>query len=222
MVDIFREIEEDLRRDRLARIWQRHGALLVALAVIVVAAVGGWRYWEYSRDQAAAAAGARFAAAIELAREGKGAEAEKALEAVVAEAPGGYDTLARFRLATEAGKTDPAKGAAAFAAIASDASVGETLQGLARLRAGMLLVDTADPKEIASRLEGLAAPTSPWRHTARELLGLAALKAGDYAAAGRWFDQIVVDAETPSSLRQRTQLYLALVRAGPVTPASTQ
>jgi len=54
-----------------------------------------------------------------------------------------------------------------------------------------------------------------WRHSARELLGLAALKAGDYEAAGRWFDQIASDREAPPALRQRVNIYLELVRSGP-------
>lgn len=222
MTDIFREIEEDLRRDRITRIWERHGSLIVALAAAIVLAVAGWRYWAHSRDMAAAAMGARFEQAIDLARAGKSAEAEKALEGIIADATSGYDTLARFRLAAETGKRDPRQGVAAFEAIAGDPSVSETLQGLARLRGAMLILDAADPQDAAKRLETLAAPTNPWRHTARELLGLATLKAGDYDAAGRWFDQIAVDAETPATLRQRSQLYLALVRAGPVTPAPTQ
>ena len=36
----------------------------------------------------------------------------------------------------------------------------------------------------------------------------------DYA--GRWFDQIAADRETPASLRQRLETYTALVAGGPV------
>ena len=64
--------------------------------------------------------------------------------------------------------------------------------------------------------EPLAAPTKAWRHSARELLGLSGLKAGDMDYAGRWFDQIAADRETPSALRQRLAVYTALVAGGPV------
>ena len=80
----------------------------------------------------------------------------------------------------------------------------------------MIKLDTASYAEIKAALEPLAGATSVWRHTARELLGLSALKAQVWEEAGRWFDQIVVDAQAPQGLRQRADLYLAIVRAGPV------
>ncbi len=222
MSDIFRELEDDIRRDRLGNVWKRYGNLIITLAILLVLGTAGWRFWSHLEQQKAEAAGARFAEALKLSRDGKGAEAEKALDASARDAPGGYRALARFRLAGEAGQRDPAAGAAAFDALARDASVEPALQDLARLRAAMLTVDTLDPRALAAKIEGLAKPGNPWRNSARELLGLSALKAGDFDAAGRWFDQIVVDAEAPAGLRQRAQLYLALVRGGPVTPAPSQ
>jgi hypothetical protein len=69
---------------------------------------------------------------------------------------------------------------------------------------------------VRPALERLASPTNPWRHSARELLGLSGLKAGDYDVAGRWFDQIAADRETPQALRQRLEIYTAVVAGGPV------
>jgi hypothetical protein len=223
MTDIFREIEEDLRRDRLSNVWKRHGNALIGLAVVVVLGTAGWRFWSHLEQQKADATGARFRQATELSREGKASEAEAALEALSKDAPTGYRGLARFRLASEIGKRDAEAGAAAFEALANDSSVDDpALRDLARLRAAMLIIDKADPKAIVAKVEGLAKPGNPWRNSARELLGLAALKAGDYEGAGRWFDEIVVDREAPRSLRQRANRYLALVRAGPVTLQPTQ
>jgi hypothetical protein len=74
-----------------------------------------------------------------------------------------------------------------------------TWQDLARLRAAYLRID-GDPTAVRPGLERLAAPTNPWRHSARELLGLSGLKAGDYDVASRWFDQIAADRETPQGL----------------------
>ena len=68
----------------------------------------------------------------------------------------------------------------------------------------------------APTLEPLATPQGAWRHSAREMLGIAAMKANLYEDAGRWFDAIVTDPQVPQVLRQRTELYLALVRGGPV------
>ena len=43
MSDIFREVDEEVRRERLQQLWDRHGNLIVALALLIVIAVGGVR-----------------------------------------------------------------------------------------------------------------------------------------------------------------------------------
>lgn len=216
MSEFIREVDEEYRRDQIAQFWKRYNGVIVALAILFIAAVGGWRYWQHLERTRAEAAGARYEEALRLAREGKGEEAEKSLAALSTDASGGYRLLSRFRLAAERGKDNPDEGAKAYDALASDAGVNGLWQDLARLRAAMLRFDTADPAAIRPALERLASPTNPWRHTARELLGLSGLKAGDTDFASRWFDQIAADRETPQGLRSRLEIYTALVAGGPV------
>ncbi|TXN71530.1 hypothetical protein FV230_07990, partial [Methylobacterium sp. WL6] len=90
------------------------------------------------------------------------------------------------------------------------------LRDLARLRAALIRLDLPDPVPALASLQSLAAGT-PFRFTAREMLGLTALKNGQYDEAGRWFDQLNMDPETPQNLRQRIEVYVALVAGGPVT-----
>ncbi|WP_336487461.1 tetratricopeptide repeat protein [Methylobacterium nigriterrae] len=214
--EFFREVNEDYRRDQVAQIWRRYSGVFIALAILVVAAVGGWRYWQNAQRLAAEAASERFDTANRLARDGKPEEAEKAFSALEADGPAGYRLLARFRSAAETAKRDPAAGAAELDRIADDTRTGDGLRDLARLRAALLRLDAADPAPAISTLQGLAA-SSPFRHTAREMLGLVALRRGQYDEAGRWFDQLATDPETPQNLRQRIEVYAALVAGGPVT-----
>ncbi len=214
--EFIREVDEEYRRDRIAQFWKRYNGLVVGLAVLLVAAVGGWRYWQHVERGRAEAAATRFEDATRLGRDGKSDEAQKAFEALAKDAPDGYRLLARFRLAAEIGKANPEAGAKAYDALAADTTIEGVMQDLARLRAAMLRLDNADPSMVQPQLQSLAAPTNPWRHTARELLGLTNLRRGDYDAAGRWFDQIAADRETPQSLRQRLEIYAALVAGGPV------
>lgn len=216
MNEFFREVDEEYRRDRLTRLWTRYNGLIVAVIVLAVGAVGGWRYWQHVERTRAEAASTRFEDAVRLAREGKGDEAEQALAALGSEATGGYRALARLRLASEKSKGDAQAGATLFDEIASDGAVDPLLQDLARLRAAMLRMDDGDPQSWRPALERLAAPGNAWRHSAREMLGLAALKAGDYDAAGRWFDQIAADRDTPQGLRSRLEVWTSIVAAGPL------
>ncbi len=213
--EFFREVNEDYRRDQIAKIWTRYSGLIIAVAVLIVAGVGGWRYWQTTQRNAAEAASERFDTANRLARDGKAEEADKAFDALESEGPSGYRLLARFRSAAELGKRDAAAGAKEFDALAADTKLGDGLRDLARLRSALLRLGDADPAPAMASLQGLAA-SSPYRFTAREMLGLAALERGQYEEAGRWFDQLVADPETPQNLRQRIEVYAALVAGGAV------
>jgi len=216
MSDIFREIDEEVRRDKAAAILKKYGNVFAAIAVVAVLGVAGWQYWMHRENQASQAVGAGFEAALKSAREGNVAESEKQLQDLVAKAPAGYRQIARFRLAAETAKRDPTEGIAAFEALAADSGLAQIYRDLARLRAGILRVDAASYDEVRKTLEPLTQPQAVWRGTALEMLGIAALKANNFDDANRWFDTILIDPQTPASLRQRVDLYLAVVRGGPV------
>jgi hypothetical protein len=217
MSDIFREVDEEIRRDKAAEFWGRYGNVIIGLAVLLVLAVAGWRYYSWQEQKKAEAIGAQFESALKASREDRSADAEKALLDIVGTAPGGYKLVAKFRLAAETAKSDPAAGATAFETLSADSSLDVIWRDLARLRAGMLRVDAVTYAELKPLLEPLATPNGAWRHSARELLGVSALKSGTPDEAGRWFDTVLTDPQTPAAMRGRVDLYLALVRGGPVT-----
>jgi hypothetical protein len=208
--DIFREVDEEVRREQLKKLWDRWGNAVVALAVVIVLGIGGWRAWDWWQMKKAQEAGAAFESALVLAQAGKHEEAEAAFAKVAASSPGGYRILARFREAAELSVRDRAAAAKAYDALAADGTVGRTLQDLAAVRSGLLLVDTANLAEMQKRLEPLTAPDRPYRHSARELLALSAWRAGDTKAARQWIDMIITDNETPSGTRSRAEMLMAL------------
>jgi len=214
--EFIREVDEEYRRDQLTQIWNRYNGVIIGIAILIVAAVGGWRYWEHYQETQAQAAAVQYEDALRLSREEKSKEAETALETLAKDGSTGYGLLSRFRLAAELGRENAENGASAYDALANDANVTPLWQDLARLRAAWLRIDTADPAQFRTAVERLAVPANAWRHSARELLGLSGLKAGDMDYAGRWFDQIAADRETPQSLRQRLSIYTALVAGGAV------
>lgn len=215
MNEFFREVDEEFRRDRAMAFWKRWGGAFVVVAVLVVAGVGGWRYWEYIETQRAHQASAQLFDAQQMILDERRDSGIAMLEELAAEGRGGFPLLARFRIAAAFGEQSPARGAEAFDEIAADRDVPSSMRDLATLRAALLRLD-ADPSAAASALEGLAAPGNAYRHSAREALGLAALRRGNYDDAGRWFDAMAADPDTPPGLRGRLEIYSALVAAGPV------
>lgn len=214
MADIFQEVDEEVRREQLKRLWDRYGILIIAVAVLIVVGVAGYRGYQYWLAKQAAEAGAKFEQAAALSEQDKHAEAQTAFAKVAADAPAGYRVLARLRAAAELAKTDPKAAVGAYDAIATDSSAGQGFQDAAALRAGMLLVDTAPFDEMQRRLEALTAPTRPFRHTAREMLALSAWRNGDAAAAKKYIEQASDDADTPPGVRSRLDVLSALLAAG--------
>jgi hypothetical protein len=219
MSDIFQEVEEDVRRERLQALWNKYSPLVLTVAVLIVLAVAGWRGWEWWQQRQAEAAGVKFEAALRLVEEGKATEADEALAKLEAEAPGGYALLSRFARAGALAKADKAAAVREFDALAADTKVPGLFRDLAQIRAGLILVDTAPYAEIKARLEPLAAPEGAFRHSARELLALSAWKAGDRDAARQWADNIIGDLAAPSNLRTRGQILRDLASSPTASPA---
>jgi hypothetical protein len=208
--DIFHEVDEEVRREKLQQLWERHSNLIVAAALLIVLAVAGWRGYEWWEAKKAAESGAQFEAAISLAEAGKQAEAQATFAKIAQDGSSGYRTLARFREAAELAKTDAPAAVQAYGALAADSSLGRTLQDLAAIRGGLIGVDTVPLAELTAKLEPLTAADRPFRHTARELLALSAWRNGDSAAAKRWFDLITTDSDTPAGTRQRVEVLMTL------------
>jgi hypothetical protein len=211
--ELFDEVDEDVRRDQLKKLWEQYSVYLVAGALLIIAAVGGWRGYEYLEAKKAAEAGAAFDKAVELSEQNKHAEAEAAFIGLAAKAPSGYRVLARLRAAAEAANRDPQAAAKMYDDIAADRSVGAPERDLAKVRAAGLLLESTTYPNMLQRLEPATAPGSTFRHTARELLALSAWRANDTTAARQWLDMIANDGETPPSVRSRAEALQALLPA---------
>ena len=211
MSELFDEVDEEVRRDQLKRLWDQYSIYIIAGALLIIAGVGGWRGYQYLEAQKAAAAGAAFDQAVELSEQNKHAEAEAAFNDLAAKAPSGYRMLARLRAAAEVASRDPQAAAKMYDDISADRSIGAEERDLAKVRAAGLLLDTASYPSMLQRLEASTGPEATFRHTARELLALSAWHAGDMAAARKWLDLIANDGETPPSLRSRAEAMQALL-----------
>ena len=213
MVDIFSEVDEEVRREQLKKLWDRYGNLLIALCVLVVAGIGSWQGYNYWQAKKAAQTGAAFEQAAILAESGKHKEAEAAFAKIATEGTAGYRILARLREAAELAQTDKNGAIKAYDALADDKSVGQVMQDLAAVRAGYLMVDTAPYAQMAAKLEPLTGADRMFRHSARELLALSAWKAGDASAARKWTDMMMADPATPAGTRSRAEILSELIAA---------
>ena len=203
MSDIFREIDEELRRDNLLKLWSRYGRYIIAIAVFALVVAGGIVAWRDHQLSERRAQSTRYAAALTLARGGKEADAVKVF-AAIADEGGGYAILASFEEAALLAKSgDREAAAAAYDRIAAASELDSSLRGLAVLLSVMQRMPDADPHTTIDRLAPLTASDNPWRPSAIELTALARLKSGDKTGALDLFKSLADDPATPQSLRAR-------------------
>lgn len=217
--NIFNEIDEELRSDRMRALWRRFAPFVIGGAIAIVALVAVNEGWAWYTSSQSAAASEKLYSALDAAGAGNLDDAQAQLDALAAEGSGGYPVLAEFRKAAlleEEG--DNAGAVAAYDGLANSQS-NPRLRELALLLAANILVDTGTLSDVEARIATLATDDGHMRRVARELLGLAQYKAGDYAAAQASFEAVINDPLAQSAVRNRMAYYLAqMLSAGTVAP----
>ncbi|MGV8855085.1 MAG: tetratricopeptide repeat protein [Devosia sp.] len=219
--NIFREVDEELRSDRMRGLWRRFAPYVIGAAVAVVALVAVNEGWTWYHANNAAQSSDELYAAFALVDGGDLAAAQAQLDKVIADGTGSYPTLAEFRKAgvlAKDGKIDEA--VAAYDTLANNQS-DPRLRELALVLGGRLLIDGGTLADVDSRVGSVAAEGSPLRNAAHETLGLAQYKAGDLIAAQASFEAVLNDPMTPANVRNRMGYYLAeLASQGVAAPVA--
>lgn len=211
---LYREVEEELRRERLAKLWDKYGIFVIGLVALLIASIGGYQLWHNRQATLASDGGALYEKAVQLTTDGKTDEALKAYETLADGGHRGYATLATLQAAgadLKAGKLDEAQ--AQFDKVANDSTADPLLKNFATLQAAGLRLGKADLPEMKNRLNALAADGNPWRFNARELLGLAAYKSGDIVAATQEFDRVLSDPGAPQGVLARVRVLMGSIMA---------
>ena len=212
MSDIFQEVDEEVRRDKAAEFWKKYQNLILAGAVAVVLVSAGFRYWQYERQRADQAAGDQFQQALAALEGGKFDEAKAGFDKIAAQGPSGYRALAQMAAAGARASKDPQGAAAAFDAVAGDASIDPLLRDGARLRAGLLRLDIAGEEQKGeAALTALSTDGAPFRRLARLALGAVAIERKDYDDAAKQFDLVLGDPEVSPDERQAADRWLGLI-----------
>ena len=214
-----REVDEELRRDDLAKLWKRWGRLLVVLIAVALIAFGGWLWWRDYQSKQAGAEGEKLSAAIEQLGRNQIDGAAPALKELSQSDRAGYRTAARMASASIAAqKGDPQAALAAFAAVQKDDDAAPAFKELALIRQTTLEFDTLAPDQVIQRMQPLAQKGSPWFGSAGELVAVAHLKAGRSAQAGAIFAALAADPAVPASIRSRAA-QMASVTGVDINPA---
>jgi len=203
---LIREVNDELREEQMMKLWKRYGNYLVGAALVIIAIVAGYQGWKSYDISTRTSEGNRFTNAMQLAQSGDTAGALSAMTALAGDASSGYAVLAQFQQAAMLSKQgDAASAAQLYQQIARDNVGNVALSGLANILGLMTEINAGgyDAKALEFRLSSIATDAHPYRHSARELLGLIALESGDMEKANTVFKALAADTTAPKSLRDR-------------------
>jgi hypothetical protein len=219
---LLREVDEELRRDRMRKLWRQSAPYVIAAAVGVVLLVAGYEGWNWWTKSNSSRSSDQFYAATAIADGTDLAAAEKALGEVIAQGSGAYPALAQFRhaaLLAQQGKIDEA--VAAYDAL-TNTQANSHLRELALVMGANLLIDKGDVAVVEQRVSGSMVPESPMRNAAREVLGLAQYKAGQLDPAMSTFQAIIDDPFASQDAQGRVQIFIQQLLAEGATPVVTE
>jgi hypothetical protein len=205
MTDTFvREVDENLRRDRLRDFAKTYGSWVVAGVVLFLAAAGGWLYWQQHELDTSAKQVDQLAATFKDIGNGNTVGPAQQLDALSSSRSEAVRASALFTRAAIAIENNDMKTATAkFRQIAGDDSLPKPYRDLALVRETALEFDRLPPDQVIARLQPLAKPGDPWFGSAGEMTAMALIKQGKKAEAGRLFLAVAKDTQAPDAIRAR-------------------
>ena len=213
MSDIFREVEEDVRRERFEKLWKAYGHFAIAALVLLFAGIAGWQFWQRHELAERAKVSEAFIAAQRVSNAQTAAGAFVDLSRT---APKGYSLVARLSQAGAMLVSGQQGGAIEiYKQIAKDDS--GPIGSVARLRAAWALSDTASRADLADLLKPLDQPGNAWRQNAREILAYADYRAMDTKSALAKYSELALDPGSPDGVRARAKAMATFITNGGAT-----
>ncbi|NVJ93373.1 MAG: tetratricopeptide repeat protein [Methylocystaceae bacterium] len=203
---LFKEIDEELRQDKVTNLWKQYGSVLIAAIVCVVLGVAAYEGWKSYDLSTRTELSNKYAQALDLARKGDLDGATKSFQALADETDNGYDTLARMQqagLLVRQNKMNEA--ATAYFQIAQNNDIDPVFKEMAIVLGALNGLDVMEPQDIIAHLQPLVGSASAWRHSATEITAYAQAKAGNKAKAAELMSSLADDASAPPGVRQRAR-----------------
>ena len=215
MDDIFKEVDEELREERLTKIWKRIGPYVIGIlsgTIIITSAVIGYREYDETQRQNW---GVQFAEAMNLSEEGNWQESLDLFEALTEKTNLGYKTLSLFQAASLYAKNGNKEKALEIYQSLENEALDENFRDLATLMLIYLQFDNADPEILEKRIEKLASKGNPWYYNAMELKGFLFAKQKNKEKQIEIFNILSKDNKAPEGVRTRANDMLAILGEEP-------
>jgi len=214
VVDVFEEVEGQLRAERYQSLMRRYLPWVIGVgAALLIAALGYWGFtaWQNGQREKASIA---YNEAFDALRQQDESKAFALFGEVAKSGTPGYRALALMHqggIRLTAGATDEA---VRFFDEAAKVAPDPMVADFARLKSAFALLDTAPYADVEKRLTPLAGEKKPFRMQAREALAFLKLRDGRLKEAREDFVVISQIFDATPGMRERAKQAIALIDSG--------
>lgn len=211
---LFRAINEDVKKEKIHQVWEKHGLKIVLLVIAIIAATIGWETYKAWKIKRSEDISNTYAFALNLQAQGRFDESLNVLKLMKANNSGIYKDIAGLQIANvlfEQGKTDD--GVHALEELAENDGVNPKLHDIAVIKLASYKLDTAPAEEINNLLSPLAKSKSNWNNIAKEMLAMLAIREGNLNQAKEMYGEIIASPEVQDHLKERAQDMLSVLDA---------
>lgn len=213
MTDIFREVEEEVRRERYEKLWKQYGDYIIAGAALVIISVAAFQLWRVYQQRRDATASQTYSNAEQVLAMGQAGEASEAFAKLAQTAPSGYARLSQLEQANALyASGNVPEAVELYKAVAAKGD--PVLASIARIRAAWATVETAPLSETQALLQPLTDGANPWHPVAREILAYADYRAGNTKAAYAAYRSIAAEHDAPKGVRMRSEAMATFLGGG--------
>ena len=199
-----REVDEELRRDRVTSVMTRYGWYIIGGVVLILAAIGGWIWWQSRQAELAGQQSEKLIQVIEQIERNNAKGAAGTIDELAASDQQGYRIAALFTRANAQISTGAVPAAVeTLKGIAADADAPQPYRDAALIRQTQLEMDNLPPAQLEQRLRPLAQAGNAWHGSAGEMLAVALIRQQKFQEAGRVFEAMAKDMSVPDTIRAR-------------------
>lgn len=222
-----REVDEEVRRDKMDAVWRKYGRYVIGGAVGIVLAVAGLTGWDAYVDANESASSNAFTASVEKAAI-EGADVASIWAETRGQVDGGYKELSYLQEAAglaSAGNLEAA--VVAYDELANLSGVDTAIKDLGQLLAARTQMKMDKLPEARGRLSLLAGDEGVWNMSANESLAVIDMMEGNLLGAHQRFTDLATGASTPQTMRTRAteiadKLSSQIVTVEEITPSQIE
>ena len=209
MADLFQEIDDELRQDKASSLWKLYGKYVVAVAIIIIMCVGGYKFWQQKQLDNGEKASIAYEAALARSASGDFKGAIDQLNEKELRITPGYAALSQMQKANLAIKIKDFEAALiTYKDIAENDDYPQSIKEWASFRRAAVRVEKQIDSNASADLDKLIATDSPWRFLAKEIKAIKEIEIGNNSEAKAIFSELADDENAPERLRVRAAEFL--------------